>query len=377
MTDNLGVVDAKINQEDFTLSVAQHVLGLSDEFLGLTGAAADAERTLRFRRWVAENTVTGADGKPVLRFNFTTSLVDNGIFSNVIQQGYNRFWLFQIGGIGQPKAGSNGVGMNLITAQDGLGYRRVAMTQSGTTHLRTFAGCIFDFRPLALAALVGGEWPVDQPAEAATTDFKASVNGANGERSAASGRPVMATDWRVEVFAALEVGLPDLDLQQLTGHPTVVQHHALSREDTGALVPKSAYAATSVHGGVDTTAEQADSPEIVSLPSTWRDPHETHQTWTTLRLMALTWLRRPLSWCWRSSAKHRRPAWKPGGCPDRIIRVDSLTVDESAANPLAAPHTDTAAAPPDKLPPLPSTARTQALSNSTMWPPAFSAVRLG
>ncbi|MEZ4610315.1 MAG: hypothetical protein R2838_08740 [Caldilineaceae bacterium] len=51
MTDNLGVVDAKINQEDFTLSVAQHVLGLSDEFLGLTGAAADAERTLRFRRW--------------------------------------------------------------------------------------------------------------------------------------------------------------------------------------------------------------------------------------------------------------------------------------------------------------------------------------
>ncbi|MEZ4610314.1 MAG: hypothetical protein R2838_08735 [Caldilineaceae bacterium] len=164
-----------------------------------------------------------------MRFNFTTSLVDNGIFSNVIQQGYNRFWLFQIGGIGQPKAGSNGVGMNLITAQDGLGYRRVAMTQSGTTHLRTLAGCIFDFRLLAPGALVGGEWPVDQPAEAATTDFKASVNGANGERSGPSGRPVSATDWRVEVFAALEVGLPDLDLQQLTGHPTVVQHHALAR----------------------------------------------------------------------------------------------------------------------------------------------------
>ena len=43
--NSLIVADNEINQEDFTLSVALHVLGLTDEFLGLTGEAAEAERT--------------------------------------------------------------------------------------------------------------------------------------------------------------------------------------------------------------------------------------------------------------------------------------------------------------------------------------------
>ncbi|MFQ5593146.1 MAG: hypothetical protein ACE5HA_03255 [Anaerolineae bacterium] len=218
-TNNMVVSDAEINQEDFRISVAQHILGLTDEFLGMTGDAAEAERTRRFRAWVAQNTEPGTDGKPVLTFNFTTSLVDNGIFSNVIQQAFDRFWLFKLAGTGQPKAGNTGMSMNLITDQsDSLGYRRTAVTQSGVTHLRTRAGCIFDYRLIHPAALVGQEWPANQPPEQATTDFKASINGANGERSAAFlGRPVSATDWQVQIFAgAPETGLPDLNLQQLT-----------------------------------------------------------------------------------------------------------------------------------------------------------------
>jgi len=218
-TNNMVVGDAEINQEDFRLSVAQHVLGLTDEFLGLTGDAAEAERQRRFRAWVAQNTSPGTDGKPVLTFNFSTSLVDNGVFSNVIQQGFDRFWLFKLAGIGQPKAANTGMSMNLITNQpDNLSYRRVAVTQAGVTHLRNRAGCIFDYRLIHPAALVGQEWPNNQPPEQATTDFKSSINGTAGEQTAAFlSRPVSASSWEVQVFAgAPEIGLADLDLSQLT-----------------------------------------------------------------------------------------------------------------------------------------------------------------
>lgn len=217
-TDNLIVEDAEINQEDFRLSVAQHVLGLSDDFLGLSGDAARAERVRRFRDWVARNTSTGGDGKPMLQFSFTTSLEENGVFSSVIQQGFDRFWLFQLSGIGQPKAGNTGMGMNLVTEQSGdLGHRRVVVTQAGVAHLRSRAGCIFDYRLIHPAALVGQEWPSNQPPEQATTDFKSNVNGAEGERTGAFlSRPVSASSWEVQVFAgAPEIGLDDLDLQQL------------------------------------------------------------------------------------------------------------------------------------------------------------------
>lgn len=233
ITNNLVVSDAEINQEDFRLSVALHILGLTDQVLGLSGPDAEAERIRRFREWVAENTQRGTDGKPVLNFNFTTSIVENGIFSNVIQQGFQRFWLFKIGGIGQPKPTSNGVTMNLVSNQTGtLRYRRVAMTQGGLTHLRTRAGCIFDYRLIQPASLVGQEWPSNQPPEQATTDFKASINGANGERTAAFlSRPVSATNWQAQIFAgAPETGLADLDLQQLNDIELVFSTTRASRQ---------------------------------------------------------------------------------------------------------------------------------------------------
>jgi hypothetical protein len=144
-TNRLIVADAEINQEDFQVSVAQHVVGLTNQRLGLTGAAAEAERVRQFRQWVAQNTRTGTDGQLVLNFTFSTSLVSNGIFGQVIQQGYDRFWLHKLAGIGNPKPGNTEFGLNLRTAQTGaLGYRRVAVTEGGLTHLRPRAGGIFE-----------------------------------------------------------------------------------------------------------------------------------------------------------------------------------------------------------------------------------------
>ena len=154
----------------------------------------------------------------MLDFDFTTSLADNGIFSNVIQQGFDRNWLFKISGVGQPKLGNTGFSVNLVSEQESLGYRRIAVSQSGVTHLRTRAGCIFDYRLLHPAVLVGQEWPREQPAESALSDFKAAVNGAGGEpTSAFLNRPVSASNWQVTLFAgAPESGLPEMNLLELT-----------------------------------------------------------------------------------------------------------------------------------------------------------------
>ena len=54
-------------------------------------------------------------------------------------------------------------------------------------------------------------------ADLATSSFRAGINGANGTATSAFlGRPVSSTDWRIEVYAGSpQIGLPDMDLQQL------------------------------------------------------------------------------------------------------------------------------------------------------------------
>ena len=61
-----------------------------------------AKKLESLKLWrIGSGEMPGTNGKPVLAFSFTTSIVDNGIFSNVIQQGFDRFWLHKLGGIGQ------------------------------------------------------------------------------------------------------------------------------------------------------------------------------------------------------------------------------------------------------------------------------------
>jgi hypothetical protein len=223
--DNLpgGVTNAR----DLTVSVAQHVLLLTDEALAKEGytdpAAAQAERVRRFRLWVADKSFTPSGGEPVLRFNFPTSLLEGGLFSDVILQNYDGYWLHKLAGIGEPWPGNNGVVLNLVTEQTGLSFRETSLAQGGTVHLRSQAGCIYDYKLIAPAFLLGLEWASNQDPEVATASFKANVNGThdwteNGFRAPEFlGRGVSSTNWEVLVFSgAPEVGLPNMDLQQLT-----------------------------------------------------------------------------------------------------------------------------------------------------------------
>ncbi|MCP4167911.1 MAG: hypothetical protein GY759_18740 [Chloroflexi bacterium] len=112
-----AIKDAEIDDEDFTISVARHILGLSDKYLqgeGFSGEAINAERVRRFRRWVTDR-LSDMDGDQALRFTFTTSSDTKGILSNVKRQGYDFYWLHKMAGIGLPLAGNTGAGINLVS----------------------------------------------------------------------------------------------------------------------------------------------------------------------------------------------------------------------------------------------------------------------
>ncbi len=222
-----AVKDADSNQRDLTLSVAQHVLGLTDTYLkgqGIADANLQSERNRRFRQWVSQNTKPGSDGKPTLIFTFTTSSATNGLLGQVVQQGYDFYWLHKVAGIGQPKPSSNGFGLNLVTAQAGsLGYRQVRVSQTGQVGLTSYAGCLFDYRLIPPAALLGLDFPSNQPTDVVAGAFSGDINGKHGNTTpgystpAFLGRPLAANEWQVVINAGSPDGiLPDLNLQQMT-----------------------------------------------------------------------------------------------------------------------------------------------------------------
>lgn len=243
-----GVKDADINQRDLTISVAQQVLGLTDAYLrsqNVADANLATERTQRFQQWVAAHMTLDSNGKAVLRFDFAAAGGAKGLIGQVVQQGYDAYWLHKIGGIGQPKPANNGFGLNLVTTQPGaLGYRQVQVSQTGQVVLTSAAGCQFDYRLLPPAVLLGLEFPNSQPTDVVAGLFNGDVNSAHGNGTAGYstpaflGRPLASNGWQVVIYAASPDGiLPDLDLQQLTDIELKVSTTYATRAFTGAPQP--------------------------------------------------------------------------------------------------------------------------------------------
>ncbi len=210
-----------INVSNLNISVARHILGLSDAYLegqGFIGQEAiEAERIRRFRAW-AQAHLAQENGKPVLRFSFTASSASNGLLSQVIPQNYAAYWLHKMAGIGDPRPNTYGAGLNLVTEQNGLGYRSARITQKGQVALTSFAGCLFGYRLLPDAVLLGLDWPSNQPTDERTEVVNAFVNdGPDGFSTPGFlGRPVASVEWRVVIFLdSPDNILPDMDIQQL------------------------------------------------------------------------------------------------------------------------------------------------------------------
>ena len=112
----------------------------------------------------------------------------------------------------------------MVTEQGGdLGFRQVRVSQSGQVGLTSYAGCLFDYRLIPPAALLGLDFPNNQPTDVVAGAFNGDINGKHGSTTpgystpAFLGRPLAANEWQVVISAGSPDGiLADLDLQQLS-----------------------------------------------------------------------------------------------------------------------------------------------------------------
>jgi hypothetical protein len=84
---------------------------------------------------------------------------------------------------------------------------------------------------------LGLEWAQNQDPETMTASYLANVNGAHAYTEAGfrapefSGRAVSSTDWELMVFAGSPaIGLPDMDLQELTDIELILSTTYASRQ---------------------------------------------------------------------------------------------------------------------------------------------------
>jgi hypothetical protein len=216
----------KLNPLDFEISVAKYVVGLTDAILEADGfttpEAREAERRVRFRAWVAENTISDPQngGAPALVFKFATNIQDGGIFANVYGPGFSGLWLHKMAANGSPKPTNTGISVDIFSEQTGLLRRTVRLSQSGLVQMRAQSGCILDYRLVAPAFLLGLEWSAGQNPEKTTAQITANVNGeatgTNGLRNnELVGRAISSTEWEMKLLSGGGSGLADMDLQRL------------------------------------------------------------------------------------------------------------------------------------------------------------------
>ncbi len=213
-----AIKDAEVQSQQIDVSVVYHVLGLTDQYLatqGFSGAAAQVERQARLQQWINDNQI---DNGQKLQFQLTTTSDTKGILSNVIANNYGLVWLLQLSGIGAPKPENTGVGINIVTDQTGPNLRYdVTIRQSAHVEQTTFAGCLFSYRLMPSAVMLGLDWPGNQPTDTVLGVLKAEVNGANGTNTPQFLRRPMAANWQVTITKnSPDNIIPDLVLSDVT-----------------------------------------------------------------------------------------------------------------------------------------------------------------
>lgn len=217
---------AQLQSADVNLSIAQHILNLTDENLGLTGEEAELARVSRFREWVAQNLETREDGTQVLTFDFATSMDTNGVLARAMRLSADSLWVQKV----------QNVQVNLDTDEqtsERLHHRVSYLSQGGLTFLRARSGCILEYRLIAPAKLLGFEWPEGQNPEQRRIKLRSSINDNDGGvvNTELAGRSMSATKWTMEIeFAAPDSAQDAMDPAQLKDIDLTLGISFLSRQ---------------------------------------------------------------------------------------------------------------------------------------------------
>lgn len=184
-----------LNRYPYEISIAQDLLGLSDENLDPDGSMSSYQRSqLRyqlFQEFLQDHVYTDT-----VKFQFTTSVQDNNIFSQNI-------WNNRIAGVALPAGVPNteGLAMNILTRQFGnVGTPEVILTHGGQASYRNVEAEITEYNT-GPARLVGYPVPPGFQNENTTAVILSSVNGnENGTpTSALFNLSVAASNWTLKI----------------------------------------------------------------------------------------------------------------------------------------------------------------------------------
>lgn len=198
----------QLNPYPYRISIAQDVLGYTDENLDPNGTMTPSQlaelRYQLFQQFIQTHLVGNT-----LEFHFSTSVLNSSIFSQNI-------WNNRIAGVGMPLASSKGVGVNLLTRQFGnLGTPEIILIHSGQTSYRNVNDEIVEYT-VGPAVLVGYALPPGFINKGTTAVILSSVNNNNQgvSNSALFNLSVAASNWTLRIDLTSPFN-DELDLSQL------------------------------------------------------------------------------------------------------------------------------------------------------------------
>jgi len=205
------------NRYPYRISVAQDILGLSDENLDPDGTLSPSQlaqlRYAEFQIFMQRHMITDTNTGEIvaIEFPFTTSILDNRIFSPNI-------WNNRIAGVGLPPEvpGTLGISLNLLTRQFGnVGTPEVRLTHGGHASYRTVIDEIVEYTP-ENAKLSGYTVPAGFESQTKTALILSGGNGNNQgtPSSALFNRSVAASNWTLRIDLTSPFNA-DLDFTQL------------------------------------------------------------------------------------------------------------------------------------------------------------------
>jgi len=226
------------NRYPYTISLAQDVLGLTDENLDPDGVLSPAQlaqlRYEAFQAFLEQNT---ADNR--VSFSFATSLLNDSIFSRNVWN--NR--IADVDSEGNPDGvtGTHGVAINLLTRQLGdAGTPEVRLTHSGQASYRDVRGDIVSYTP-GNAVLVGYRLPDGFGGPSATIAVVSSVN--DNDKGIANGglvnRSVAASNWTLQIDLGSGPNR-DLDVTKLEDIVILMDSTAIARPGLAAEAAQDA-----------------------------------------------------------------------------------------------------------------------------------------
>ena len=221
------------NRYPYTISLAEDILGLTDENLDpdntMSGSQRAQLRQQRFQEFIQRN-IDPDSG--LLEFHFTTSIQDNNLFSPNV-------WNNRIAGIGLPSGVHNtqGVSLNVLTRQTGnAGTPEIMLAHGGQASYRQRTGDIVEYLP-GPTRLTGYSLPpgFSQPSTGAVILSSVNGNNSGSPTSALFNRSVAASNWTMRIDPRSPLNR-NLDLAQL-------EDIEIQMDSTGIALPNRRQAA--------------------------------------------------------------------------------------------------------------------------------------